>query len=226
MSVILNIETSSKSCSVAISENGNVIACSESHDESFKHNEKLLSHISKALGDANLNPKELNAIAISEGPGSYTGLRIGVSTAKGLCYGLNIPLIAINTLQSLACAIETKEATYICSMMDARRMEVYSALYDSEYNSVENTEAITVDHSFRQTYLEENKVYFVGDGVKKCRDLLAHPNAILDTDTMISAKGMSMLSYDKFMTCQFEDTAYFEPFYLKDFVAGNPKKIF
>ncbi len=225
MSLILNIETSTKACSVAISEGPNIKAIKEVNSKEYQHNEFLYSFIQETLSIANITTEDLDAIAISEGPGSYTGLRIGTSTAKGLCHGLNIPLIAVSTLQSLA-NLDTSKSDFICPMLDARRMEVFSAVFDIHLTPLEKTQSIVVEKSFREEYLEKGKVAFIGDGVEKCASLLTHKNAVILTDYHASAKGMISISYKKFKEKEFQDLAYFEPFYLKDFVAGVPKKIF
>ncbi|MCH2233509.1 MAG: tRNA (adenosine(37)-N6)-threonylcarbamoyltransferase complex dimerization subunit type 1 TsaB [Crocinitomicaceae bacterium] len=225
MSLILNIETSTKSCSVAASKEGELISLKEVSGEKYQHNEFLYSFINEALDEAKIKMKDLNAVAISEGPGSYTGLRIGTSTAKGICHGLNIPLIAVSTLESLANLVDVS-TDFICPMLDARRMEVYSAIFDNNLNLLEETEAIEVDKDFRADYLEKGKVTFIGDGVRKCSETIIHNNANLILDREASAKGMISLSYKKFSNQDFADLAYFEPYYLKDFVAGTPKKIF
>lgn len=225
MSLILNIETSTKACSVAISEGEKIKAIKEVNSAQYQHNEFLYSFIKEALSLANIELKDLNAVAISEGPGSYTGLRIGTSTAKGICHGLNIPLIAVSTLQSLA-NLNTENVDFISPMLDARRMEVYSAVFDKDLNLLEKTDSVVVEEDFREEYLKKGKVAFIGDGAEKCKSILSHENAVLLKDCFASAEGMASISYKKFEMNDFVDLAYFEPFYLKDFVAGIPKKIF
>jgi len=220
---ILNIETSTKNCSVSLSENGKVIAIKEINDGNYSHAEKLHVFIKEVLEVANIKMNELNAIAISKGPGSFTGLRIGVSTAKGLCFALDIPLISVATLQSLALQVQVDEGLII-PMLDARRMEVYSAVFDAKNRQVRGIEAQILEENSFQEYLETGNVYFIGDGVPKTKDLIHHPNAIFIPNKLPSSNEMAVLSYKKFQNKDFESTAYFEPFYLKDFVTGKKKK--
>ena len=218
---ILNIETSTKACSVALHKNGELIVCREDVTTNFSHSEKLLKFISKLFSDAKLSLSDLDAIAVSMGPGSYTGLRIGVSTAKGLCYGLDIPLISISTLKAMSfgMALEIKADLY-CPMIDARRMEVYSAFFDINNTEVRKIQADIIDENSYKKELEK-KVVFFGDGSEKIKEKIRHKNAMFISDIHPSAKNMGLLSYQKFTKSLFEDLAYFEPFYLKDFVAGR-----
>ena len=218
---ILNIETSTKACSVALHKNGELIVCREDVTTNFSHSEKLLKFISKLFSDAKLSLSDLDAIAVSMGPGSYTGLRIGVSTAKGLCYGLDIPLISISTLKAMSfgMALEIKADLY-CPMIDARRMEVYSAFFDINNTEVRKIQADIIDENSYKKELEK-KVVFFGDGSEKIKEKIKHENAMFISNIHPSAKNMGLLSYQKFNKSLFEDLAYFEPFYLKDFVAGR-----
>ena len=218
---ILNIETSTKACSVALHKNGELIVSREDVTTNFSHSEKLLKFISKLFSDAKLSLSDLDAIAVSMGPGSYTGLRIGVSTAKGLCYGLDIPLISISTLKAMSfgMALEIK-ADLFCPMIDARRMEVYSAFFDINNTEVRKIQADIIDENSYKKELEK-KVGFFGDGSEKLIEKIKDKNAIFVSDIHPSAKNMGLLSYQKFTKSLFEDLAYFEPFYLKDFVAGR-----
>ena len=218
---ILNIETSTKACSVALHNNGELIVCREDVTTNFSHSEKLLKFISKLFSDAKLSLSDLDAIAVSMGPGSYTGLRIGVSTAKGLCYGLDIPLISISTLKAMSfgMALEIKADLY-CPMIDARRMEVYSAFFDINNTEVRKIQADIINENSYKKELEK-KVVFFGDGSEKLIEKIKDKNAIFVSDIHPSAKNMGLLSYQKFTKSLFEDLAYFEPFYLKDFVAGR-----
>ena len=218
---ILNIETSTKACSVALHKNGELIVSREDVTTNFSHSEKLLKFISKLFSDAKLSLSDLDAIAVSMGPGSYTGLRIGVSTAKGLCYGLDIPLISISTLKAMSfgMALEIKADLY-CPMIDARRMEVYSAFFDINNTEVRKIQADIIDENSYKLELEK-KVVFFGDGSEKIKEKISHKNAMFISDIHPSAKNMGLLSYQKFTESLFEDLAYFEPFYLKDFVAGR-----
>ena len=218
---ILNIETSTKACSVALHKNGELIVSREDVTTNFSHSEKLLKFISKLFSDAKLSLSDLDAIAVSMGPGSYTGLRIGVSTAKGLCYGLDIPLISISTLKAMSfgMALEIKADLY-CPMIDARRMEVYSAFFDINNTEVRKIQADIIDENSYKKELEK-KVVFFGDGSEKIKEKIKHENAMFISNIHPSAKNMGLLSYQKFNKSLFEDLAYFEPFYLKDFVAGR-----
>jgi tRNA threonylcarbamoyladenosine biosynthesis protein TsaB len=224
----LAIETATPVCSVALIEKDTVLSLQES-TESNAHSKVLTVFIQEILEQFEWDVQDLDAIAVSKGPGSYTGLRIGVSAAKGLCYAGNVPLISINTLQSMACGIiqnknvELKENFLLCPMIDARRMEVYSALYDVTGNEVRETEAEIIDaHSFSE-HLEKGEVLFFGDGAEKCKEIISHPNAKFIEDFSVSAAHMAFQINTKFQKKQFEDVAYFEPFYLKDFIARAPR---
>ena len=223
MSLILNIETSTKNCSVSLTESGSVIAMKQINDGKYSHNENLHTFIVDVLIEADKKIKDIEAVAVSKGPGSYTGLRIGVSAAKGLCFSLDIPLISISTLQSLALQVQVEDA-YIVSMLDARRMEVYSAVYDEGTNLLREIRAEILEENSFEEFLNEKTVYFIGDGVEKTKTLISHKNAIFIDDKLPTANEMASLSYAKFQQKDFEDLAYFEPFYLKDFVATTNKK--
>lgn len=224
MALILNIETATTVCSVSISENDKLIALKEI-DNGFTHAENLHVFIKELLTQTNINITDLNAIAVSKGPGSYTGLRIGVSSAKGLCYALNIPLISINTLQVMTNSIVVrKENACYCPMLDARRMEVYTAIFDLNLNEVLPTEALIINEESVEKFKKYSSIYFLGDGMPKCRDILSGiSNAKFIENIKPSAQHMLTLSYKKFKEKAFEDVAYFEPFYLKDFMI-SPKK--
>tara|TARA_B100000482_G_scaffold5636_1_gene4684 strand:- start:19 stop:693 length:675 start_codon:yes stop_codon:yes gene_type:complete len=218
---ILNIETSTKACSIAIHKNGNLIALKECVTENFSHSEKLLVFVEELIGNSQLKLVDISAIAVSMGPGSYTGLRIGVATAKGLCYGLNIPLISISTLKSMSLGMSLKiKADLFCPMIDARRMEVYSAFFDINNIRKRGIQADILDSNSYKNELKE-KVIFFGDGSDKAKEVIKNRNAIFIADFHPSANFIGMLSYQKFLNSDFEDLAYFEPFYLKDFVAGK-----
>ena len=223
MIYILNIETSTTNCSVSLSENGHLIGLKEDNSLQYSHAERLHVYIDELLQTANVSKTQIAAVGISKGPGSYTGLRIGVSAAKGLCYALKIPLISILTLEALAHQVVNPQGP-IVSMLDARRLEVYSAIYDTDYNETRTTEAEVLTPESYQELLEVSPVYFIGNGVAKTKDLITHKNAQFIEDKLPSAKQMCALSYDKFKTNDFEDVAYFEPFYLKDFIAIPSKK--
>ncbi|GIZ10373.1 tRNA (adenosine(37)-N6)-threonylcarbamoyltransferase complex dimerization subunit type 1 TsaB [Flavobacterium sp. UMI-01] len=222
MSFILNIETATKNCSVALAKDGQTIVCLEVAEEGYSHAEKLHVLIEQVLQKAGITFHDLVAIAVSQGPGSYTGLRIGVSAAKGLCYALNIPLLAIDTLQSLASQAKITEGIVI-PMLDARRMEVYSAIFSADGKRLRETQAeIITDNSFADCTMP---VYFVGDCAAKCKPLLQQYNFIfLENSFFPSANEMSALSFDAFQKKEFVDVAYFEPFYLKDFIVTASKK--
>lgn len=221
MTYILNIETSTKNCSVSLALNGKSIAVKEIAEAGFSHAEKLHVFFEDILKENNLTFKNLSAIAISQGPGSYTGLRIGVSSAKGLCYSLDIPLIAIDTLQSLASQVKFDDGIII-PMIDARRMEVYSAVFNRKQEKIRTVEAQIIDeNSFSNI---EEKIYVVGDCQEKLRTVLTKDNFVfLDAIIYPSAKEMCFLSYQKFQNDDFVDVAYFEPYYLKDFMINTLK---
>jgi tRNA threonylcarbamoyladenosine biosynthesis protein TsaB len=215
MTYILNIETATKNCSVSLAKNGETILCKEIAEQGFSHAEKLHVFIEEIVNEANLNFSEIKAVAVSKGPGSYTGLRIGVSAAKGLCYALQIPLISIDTMQVLA-----KKANVdglIVPMIDARRMEVYSAIFDKNHNKIKDVEAEILTENSYQDF--DQTIYFVGDCQEKCKTVLVKDNfKFLPEIVFPSANEMSQLSFEKFQNNDFKDVAYFEPFYLKDFM--------
>ena len=223
MATILNIETATKNCSVSLAKDGKTIAIQELNDGNYSHAEKLHPFIQKVLEEANVSNSQIDAVAVSKGPGSYTGLRIGVSAAKGLCFSFDKPLISIETLQSLAHQLTVEEGVII-PMLDARRMEVYSAVYDANYKQVREIKAEIIDENSFQEYLLKGKVYFLGDGAEKCKEIITHENAVFLDAKYPSAKEMSQLSFDKYKKNDIEDVAYFEPFYLKDFVVTPEKK--
>ncbi len=220
--IILNIETATTNCSVSLSKEGKTIVLKEDYDKNYSHAERLHVYIDEVLKEAGMSSQDLSAIAVSKGPGSYTGLRIGVSAAKGLCFALDKPLISISTLEALAHQVNCQEGV-IVAMLDARRMEVYSAVFDSNHNQIRETEAQIIDAESFNNYLEKGKVYFIGNGVEKTKASINHPNAVFIEDKLPSANEMSLLANNKFKIDEFEDVAYFEPYYLKDFVALKPK---
>ncbi|SEE08345.1 tRNA threonylcarbamoyladenosine biosynthesis protein TsaB [Tenacibaculum sp. MAR_2010_89] len=223
MSIILNIETATKNCSVSIAKNGDVLASKELNNGNYSHAEKLHPFIQDVLNEASISIDEIDAVAVSKGPGSYTGLRIGVSATKGLCFSFDVPLIAVDTLKSLSMNANIDEGL-IVPMIDARRMEVYSAIYDKNYNQVREIRAEIIDENSFEELLTDNKVYFLGDGSEKCKNIITHRNAIFIDEKFPSAKEMALLSFEKHKKNDIEDVAYFEPFYLKDFVAIPEKK--
>ena len=227
MPLILCIETATDVCSVALARDGLLLAIAES-DEPKSHAGTVTKFIQQVMGESNLKLSQIDAVSISKGPGSYTGLRIGTATAKGLCYALNKPLIAINTLQAMTSyllnfykpeTLNFKLQTFFSPLIDARRMEVYTAIFDNSLNEISETKAeIITENSFAEL-LNENKILFFGDGVVKCKQILsANSNADFVEGFKTSAKGMISLSEKVFAENKFEDIAYFEPFYLKDFV--------
>ena len=222
MSYILNIETATTNCSVSLSKEGEILVLKEDYNTNYSHAESLHMFIEEVIIASKIKPSQIDAIAVSKGPGSYTGLRIGVSAAKGLCYALNKPLISVATLQSLANQVTINDGI-IVAMLDARRLEVYSAIFDKNHNKIRETKAQILDENSFKDYLEKGKVYFIGDGVEKTKTLIKHSNAIYIEDKLPSAKEMSKLSYDKYKISDIEDVAYFEPYYLKDFIGLKQK---
>ncbi|WP_347922982.1 tRNA (adenosine(37)-N6)-threonylcarbamoyltransferase complex dimerization subunit type 1 TsaB [Pontimicrobium sp. SW4] len=223
MAYILNIETATTNCSVSLSNKGETVILKEDYNNNYSHAERLHVYIDEVLNEANISLSDLEAIAISKGPGSYTGLRIGVSAAKGLCFALDVPLISIPTLESLAHQIKTESGGVIVPMLDARRMEVYSAVFDVNHNQIRETEAQILDENSFMEYLEIGKVYFIGNGAAKTKELIKHVNAVFVEDKLPSANELSQLAYQKYKKSDIEDVAYFEPYYLKDFIAIKPK---
>ncbi|NTV83902.1 MAG: tRNA (adenosine(37)-N6)-threonylcarbamoyltransferase complex dimerization subunit type 1 TsaB [Bacteroidales bacterium] len=232
MAHILHIETATQVCSVALSANGSLLQLRESSEKN-SHSATVTLFIDEVMKSAGLAYKALDAVAISMGPGSYTGLRIGVSTAKGICYAIDKPLIAISTLQSMAAgALESMmksneqvpESVLLCPMIDARRMEVYTALYHPDLVPARDTRAEIIDESSFAEELKQHQVWFFGDGAAKCKPVLGnHPNARFIDDFQLSAANMIKLAEGKYASSAFEDVVYFEPYYLKDFIPGISK---
>lgn len=223
MAIILNIETATTNCSVSIGKDGRMIALREKDSASYSHSEDLHFFIKESLEVASLSIDDLDAIAVSKGPGSYTGLRIGVSAAKGLCFALDLPLIGISTLESMASQLKIKDGVVI-PVLDARRMEVYSAVYNSNYDKIRETRVDEINPNSFAQFVEQGKVYIIGSGAVKCREILEHPNFLFDDSIVPSAKEMCQLSYSEFRANNFENTAYFEPDYLKEFIIQQSKK--
>jgi len=225
---ILHIETSTELCSVALSHGSSCIAVKESA-EGRNHAAMLTLFIDDLLKTNRLSVRQLDAVAVSSGPGSYTGLRIGLSTAKGLCYGGNIPLIAVSTLQAMSMGFarqfDIPAHALLCPMIDARRMEVYTALYDKDGQEIEKVSAEIITGQSFTIRLDRYPVYFFGNGAAKCRTTITHPNAVFPEGFAHSARYMIQLALQAFNEKRFENTAYFEPFYLKDFIAGPKKSI-
>ncbi len=228
MPCILHIETSTAVCSVAVSEGGQAIFSREEF-KGPSHAVSLGVFVDEALSFVDSHAIVLDAVAVSCGPGSYTGLRIGVSMAKGVCYGRSIPLIGIPTLEILSVPVllyhELPEDALICPMIDARRMEVYAAVYDRSLQMKRKTSADIVDENSYMEFLNEHPVYFFGDGAAKCRGKITHPNAHFIEEISPLARLMSPLAEKAFAKDDFKDVAYFEPFYLKEFVVSKPKKL-
>lgn len=229
MAVILHIETSTDTCSVAVSQDG---ACVFKREErgAMNHAVKAGVFVDDALFFIDTHLMPLDAVAVSCGPGSYTGLRIGVSMAKGVCYGRDVKLISVPTLQLLCVPlllgdIVKEDDALLCPMIDARRMEVYSAVFDRCLGEVVPTSATVVDTGSYAEQLAEHPVYFFGNGAAKCKDIIGHPNARFINDIVPLAEWMFPLAEKRFLREEYEDVAYFTPFYLKDFVAKTPKKL-
>ena len=221
MSYILAIETSTKNCSVALFKENQLVSFKEFFSERYSHSEQLTILIKNLILKSNITFKQISAVAISKGPGSFTGLRIGTATAKGLCYALEIPLISVSTLKAMAynMASLVKYDLY-CPMIDARRMEVYAGIYDIHNNEKRRVSAEIVTNETYHMYLER-KILFFGDGASKCKEVITHSNAHFNIDFLPSAKNLGFLAYKRFVDEKFEDIAYFEPFYLKDFLINN-----
>jgi tRNA threonylcarbamoyladenosine biosynthesis protein TsaB len=213
LALLLNIETTTTNCS-------EILALKEDYNTQYSHAESLHVFIDELFKTANILPNNIDAVAVSKGPGSYTGLRIGVSAAKGLCYALDKPLIAVSTLEALSHQINTIEGK-IVTMLDARRMEVYSAVFDSKYHQIREIKAEVLNENSFSEYLQEGNVYFIGSGVDKAKTIITHPNAIFIENKLPSANYMGKLAYKNFIAKLFEDVAYFEPYYLKDFILNK-----
>lgn len=220
--LILNIETATNVCSVALARGNNILNYLEVK-ENNSHSKVLTSLIERAFNNSYYKINELDAIAVSKGPGSYTGLRIGVSSAKGLAYGKGVPLLSVATLLVLAYAARKKHPLkQYMPMIDARRMEVYTSLYDKDLNQRKPISADIIDSDIYKD-ISADEIILVGDGAKKCKNVLTNPRYVLDEDIYLSAKDMVELSYQKYCSQDFEDVAYFEPYYLKEFIAVKSK---
>ena len=221
---ILHIETSSKNCSVAISDGLELLCVCEEVSENYKQSESLHTFVEWALEGAELSLKDLDAVSLGMGPGSYTGLRIGASSAKGFCYGLKVPLFAVNSLETMIEPFLAKDYDLIIPLLDARRMEVYTAVFDGNSGKMlTQTEARILDENSFQEF-KEQKVIFIGDGALKAKEILQLPNADFNENVYPSAKYLVKKSVEKFSSKNFEDVAYFEPLYLKDFQGIKKKK--
>lgn len=219
MANILCLETATTNCSVGIAKDGQLKLLKEDNSKGYSHAEKLHVFINEILRESNLKVEDLDAVAVSKGPGSYTGLRIGVSAAKGLCFSQDIPLISIPTLDLLAQKLP-ENSGYVIPMLDARRMEVYSAVFDENRQQIRVTKAEVLEEDSFIKYLERDEVHFIGNGVAKFEDICKHPNAVFHKQEFPSAKEMVAIAELKYKKSDIEDVAYFEPYYLKDFIAG------
>ena len=228
MACILHIDTSTEVCSVAVSEDSHVIF-EQQDDTGHNHAEKIGTFVDEALSFTDNHAIPFDAVAVSGGPGSYTGLRIGVSMAKGICYARNLKLISVPTLELLCVPVLLRELVeedaLLCPMIDARRMEVYAGIYDRGLKPIRPIQADIVDGNTYKAYLDEHPIYFFGNGAKKCQDAINHPNAHFIENINPIAKWMQPLAEKRFLNEQFEDVAYFVPFYLKDFVAIKAKPL-
>lgn len=221
---ILYLETSSKNCSVAISDDEKLLCVAEEVSENYKQSESLHSFVEWALEGAELSIKDIDAVCLGKGPGSYTGLRIGAASAKGFCYGLKIPLIAVNSMESMKEPFLGQNYDLVIPLVDARRMEVYTAVYDGiSGNELSPTEAKVLDETSFQEF-NDKKILFVGDGAKKAKEILQLPNAEFNEDIYPSAQYLVKKTLEKIKNKDFEDIAYFEPFYLKEFHGVKKKK--
>ena len=235
MAIILHLETATRVCSVAVSDQDRLLSLREENSPDYSHSRLLNQFVDEALSQVGVSYSQLDAVAVSSGPGSYTGLRIGSSAAKGFCYALDIPLIAVDTLKAMAhncfdevCGAESylpcaALQVLFCPMIDARRMEVYYGLFDACIHSLKETRAEVITEDSFSRLLEDNKVFFFGDGAAKCRPFLTSYNARVLPDILPSARGMIKPAWEKFSGGKFEDVAYFEPFYMKEFLAGAPR---
>ncbi|QBA63327.1 tRNA (adenosine(37)-N6)-threonylcarbamoyltransferase complex dimerization subunit type 1 TsaB [Muriicola soli] len=217
MALILQLETASTNCSVSLSWEGELLASKEHNSPSFSHSEQLHLFIKDVVEEAGKTLQQLDAISVSKGPGSYTGLRIGVSAAKGLCYALGIPLISTRTLKGMALQKNIKKGV-ILPMLDARRMEVYVAVFDASHKELEPARAQIITPDAFSEYAEKGPVYLIGSGAIKCKEVLKHPNLHFDDTVIPSSVSICKEVYEKFKSESFEDVAYFEPYYLKDFI--------
>lgn len=224
MAILLSLETSTLVCSAALHENGKSLAGIEMHIPQSASS-KLAIMIDDLLEMCDLEPNRIEGVAVAAGPGSFTGLRIGVATAKGLCYALEVPLISVNTLELMAYQVRdfNPENTRLCPMLDARRMEVYCLLADADLTILEPTDAKIIDDLSFRNWLERGPISFFGDGASKCKEVITHPHARFIEGVFPSAAKLGELAFAKFEQKGFEDLSAFEPFYLKDFVARKPK---
>lgn len=220
---ILHLESSSKNCSVAISDGAELLCLCEEVSENYKQSENLHTFVEWALEGAEIKLQDLDAVCLGKGPGSYTGLRIGAASAKGFCFGLNIPLISVDSMESMIEPFLNQDFDFIIPLFDARRMEVYTSVYNKKGDVVSQTEAKILDENSFQEFANK-KVLFIGDGVKKAKEILKVQSAKFNENVYPSAQYLIKKAVDKFSKKGFEDIAYFEPFYLKDFQGIKAKK--
>jgi tRNA threonylcarbamoyladenosine biosynthesis protein TsaB len=219
MAIIVSIETSTSVCSAALHENGSLLACKELHIAQAAASQ-LAVQLSDLFTETKVSKQDISAVAVSSGPGSYTGLRIGAATAKGLCYGLEVPMIKMESLLVLAYGVASPQMwDFLCPMIDARRMEVYCCLYDESLKAKSQTEAKIIDSESFLSQLQTTRIVFFGDGAAKCRQVITHSNASFLENLYPSAKNMGAGAFARFQAKEFVDVAAFEPFYLKEFVA-------
>ena len=225
MSYLLHLGTATTNCSVALSQNGNLLHCIENNEADFRHSDHLHLFIEQLLNKAQIEAKQLSAVAVSMGPGSYTGLRIGISSAKGLCYANDLPLIAVNSLEVLAAAYSPQDDDILISMFDARRMEVYALVLNAQKEVLQATEAVIVTPDSFQEFQSQGRLVLFGNGATKCKDVIPLTNSLFVEELQFpSARNMVALATAKFEANSIEDVAYFEPFYLKDFYTNMPKR--
>jgi len=224
MPIVLSIETSTSICSVAFHKEGRLLASREIETHQSAASQLAIS-IESLMSECNIENKEIVAVAVSSGPGSFTGLRIGISTAKGICYGLDVPLIAVDSLSVLAHGIEKIETQLLCPMIDARRMEVYCSIMDSEFKIIQKSKAQVVNENTFLSWLNKYTVSFFGDGSSKCKEVIHHPNAVFIEQIMPLAKNMGTLAYNKLCGNKFENLANFEPNYIKAVLASTKLKL-
>lgn len=223
MAAILNIETATTNCSVSISVDGELVSIKEENTPNYSHAEQLHIFIKEALAVTSFSFSDIDAIAVSKGPGSYTGLRIGVSAAKGLCFSLDLPLISVPTLESMANQLQVEADEVIIPVLDARRMEVYSCVFDGSHHEIRETKAEIIDENSFAEFSSFKKVHIIGSGAEKCEETLSYSNFKYYKEAFPSSKEMAVLAQKKFEASNFEDVAYFEPYYLKDFILQTKK---
>jgi len=217
LAILLNIETSTTNCSVSLSKKGETLVLKEDYSANYSHAESLHVFIDDLMKSSQMKLSDIDAVAVSKGPGSYTGLRIGVSAAKGLCYAMDKPLISVSTLESLSHQVKISDGI-IVPMLDARRMEIYSAVFNANHQLINEIQAQILEKQVFLDYLENTKVYFIGNAVEKTKTIIQHKNAVFIENKLPSANELSKLAYLKFIKNDFENVAYFEPYYLKDFL--------